>query len=915
MNNPRHVFRVFPALAVLLATGFAAVQADDLAMVTIADEAHATAAKDICGHAAGRWHNQFLVVLNENQKNALAVQRVDFQIVAENIDPAQWYVIRDMVRKPEAVRGVPGRVERLLELGGGLRLLQGTPGAAASLSETGRFTAVPLAEVSVSFVYRPAAAPSAPLDSYPEDSLATRVKQDSVYAYVTHLEGFETRYTYSSKNDDAREWIISKYQQFGYTDVTNQGFWGEIYHRNVKCVKLGTVEPNKIIVIGGHFDSINFDSDPMDFAPGADDNASGTVTAMEVARILADIPLRKTVVFYAFDAEEIGLLGSDAAAAEFENAGADIEVMYNFDMVGFTAGGDWELNIASNENYAYRDLTAATMERLTSISPHITNPGFSSDHYSFMQHGFEVVDHIETDFNNLGWHTNLDISSRMNFVYLTDVIKTAAVSLAIVANSPSPAVVSELLDYGDGARLWVSWDECLSDCDYWVRWGSVSGEATDSVLVPAGECECTVTGLQDGVRYYVSAIAVTPDGYPALYGAESSEIPYVYPRSPKGMQAEAVAGQLRLEVAWDANQEMDFAYYNLYRRVGPYGSFKRIATGLGETSFTDEDVVALVSYGYQVTAVDEDGYESEPSELVDLYPATFNGGMAVIDSYLKEVMKDPTQDHYEAWLDTVFNTAGYSLIVADSANDVVRLTNVGPYSVLYWMDDDTGTKTVAASQAMLETYSQQNTGMCISGWHTIFNWTPKTIAPGHLLYREFGVSAYDYNQSYFDFVGAHGQNGWPSTEMDRRRGMIGEWRDIAYFTLLPGAVPILTYDSKNDMPDTEGQIVGVAYESAHGKRLLFGFPFYQMTAPSATALLAKAVEYFGGSSVYEPGDLDHSGTIEIGDVMVLVDHLFVSETPLAYPDEAEMNGVPGITIGDIGFLINYLFLGGPAPVL
>ena len=915
MRNPRHVFRMIPALVFLLAVGFSAVRADDLALVTVADQVQATSAQDICGRAAGRWHNQFLVVLNENQENALTAQRVDFRIVAENIDPAEWYVIRDLTRRPQVEREAPSKAERLLELGGGLHLLQGTPGAAASLSETGRFVTIPLAQLSVPFVYRPVAVPSALLDSYPEDSLATRVEQDSIYAYDTHLENFGTRYVNSPLNDDAHDWIISKYQQFGYADVTSQPFGiGSQYH-NVKCVKLGTTEPNKIIVIGGHFDSINLENDPMVFAPGADDNASGTVTAMEVARILADIPLRKTVIFYAFDAEEIGLVGSDAAAAAFQNADADIEIMYNFDMVGFTESGGWELDIASNENYAYRDLTAATMERLTSISPHITNPGYSSDHYSFMQHGYEVVDHIETDFNDAGWHTDLDISSRMNFPYMTEVVKTAAVSLAIVANAPSPATISEILDYGDGERLLASWDNCQSDCAYWVRWGSESGEPTDSVLVPAGQCECTLTGLQDGVRYYVSALAVAPGGNAALFGAESSEIPYIYPRSPKGMQAEAVAGQLQLDVQWDPNPEMDFAYYNVYRRVGPYGTYKQVATGLTETSFTDEDVIALVSYGYEVTAVDQDGHESEPSSLANLYPATFNGGMAVIDSYLKEVMKDPTQDHYEAWLDTVFNTVGYSLIVADSADDVVRLTNVGPYSVLYWMDDDTSTKTIAASQAMLETYSQQNTGMCIAGWQTIYWWTPKTISSSHLLYREFGVNAYDYKSAYFDFVGAHGQNGWPSIEMDRTRGMIGEWRDIAFFTLLPGAVPIMTYDSKIDHPDTEGKVVGVAYESAHGKRLLFGFPFYQMTPASASALLAKADEYFGRTTVYEPGDLDHSGAIEIGDIMVLIDFLFISETPLAYPDEAEMNGAPGITIGDISVLISYLFLNGPAPGL
>jgi len=46
----------------------------------------------------------------------------------------------------------------------------------------------------------------------------------------------------------------------------------------------------------------------------------------------------------------------------------------------------------------------------------------------------------------------------------------------------------------------------------------------------------------------------------------------------------------------------------------------------------------------------------------------------------------------------------------------------------------------------------------------------------------------------------------------------------------------------------------------------------------------------------------------------LLDHLFISRQPLAYPELADMDRRPGVSIGDVMVLINYLFRGGPAPV-
>jgi hypothetical protein len=222
------------------------------------------------------------------------------------------------------------------------------------------------------------------------------------------------------------------------------------------------------------------------------------------------------------------------------------------------------------------------------------------------------------------------------------------------------------------------------------------------------------------------------------------------------------------------------------------------------------------------------------------------------------------------------------------------------------------TKNIAASNAALDEYSKHGTNMLISGYRTWFDWAARTVPTSHLLYREFGLVSYEYT-SYFDFIGAVGVNGWPSVQIDRTRGM-REWRDISKLAGRAGSQVILTFDSEMDLPDWEGKPVGIIYSTANGKRVLLSFPLYYLTPSSATALMAKVFEYFAVVNEFDRGDLDHSGTIDIADIAILIDHLFINMEPLLYPEEADVDGRAGVSIGDIFYLINYLFIGGPSPV-
>lgn len=103
---------------------------------------------------------------------------------------------------------------------------------------------------------------------------------------------------------------------------------------------------NEIVVIGAHMDHIGYGpsmsrSRIQKVHPGADDNASGTVALIQMAKSFAKIKNpKRTIVFIAFSAEEMGLIGSRFYCDNplFPEDQPDISkhiFMLNMDMVGY----------------------------------------------------------------------------------------------------------------------------------------------------------------------------------------------------------------------------------------------------------------------------------------------------------------------------------------------------------------------------------------------------------------------------------------------------------------------------------------------------------------------------------------------------------------------------------------------------
>ena len=169
------------------------------------------------------------------------------------------------------------------------------------------------------------------------------------------------------------------------------------------------------IVLGGHYDGV-----PA--GPGANDNASGTATVIEIARAMAADGTFDNVCFVLFGSEEIGLLGSEFYVGSLSaDELAALKAMLNFDMLA--VGDEWPL-IGSNEV-----VTVAAQEADELSIPHTARSnipsGSGSDHAPFLRRGVPAM--VFNCFCDPNYHTADD---RFEFVQEKRLAEAGAIGLA-----------------------------------------------------------------------------------------------------------------------------------------------------------------------------------------------------------------------------------------------------------------------------------------------------------------------------------------------------------------------------------------------------------------------------------------------------------------------------------------------------
>jgi hypothetical protein len=339
-----------------------------------------------------------------------------------------------------------------------------------------------------------------------------------------------TAYTITTRNLLETESLLMAtryvYEQFSETglDVTYHEYeWGDYRWRNVVAEKRGLVDAGEIYLITAHLD----DMPEGPLAPGADDNASGSVAVMMAARLLATHSFAYTVRFVLFTGEEYGLLGSDAYAADCAARGERIRGAINLDMIGYNIGRPvYDVYALSGDDPGapesrhlaelFSDVTALydldLVPRSMAIDFYPLVGG--SDQWSFLDRGYPAI-LVSENFSggefNPHYHQISDTLSILDLDYCADLTRASIATMAHLAQVLPSDDVGRL----SGVVYDRATDQPISDTTvaaFWPTYHYTFTALTDaggiySMSLPAGGY--ALAALPPYPEYYPAAVTVT----------------------------------------------------------------------------------------------------------------------------------------------------------------------------------------------------------------------------------------------------------------------------------------------------------------------------------------------------------------------------------------------------------------------
>lgn len=284
--------------------------------------------------------------------------------------------------------------------------------------------------------------------------------QRRMRAHVDMLAGRigERNYMKLRALDSAATYIKMTLDSMGYATQEQSYVAGTATYRNIEATQSGRTRPNEIVVVGGHYDSVYG-------SPGADDNASGTAAVLELARLLKDRPMDRTVRFVAFVNEEPPFfftedMGSLRYARAARARGDNIVAMLSMESMGYYSDQPGSQRyppilgsfypdrgnfIGVVGNVGSRSLVRrvvgdfrqfASFPSAGSAAPKQI-PGVSwSDQWSFWKVGYDGVMITGTaPFRNKNYHERSDRPDSLNYGHMARVVDGVARSVESLASS------------------------------------------------------------------------------------------------------------------------------------------------------------------------------------------------------------------------------------------------------------------------------------------------------------------------------------------------------------------------------------------------------------------------------------------------------------------------------------------------
>ncbi|MDN3493925.1 M20/M25/M40 family metallo-hydrolase [Winogradskyella bathintestinalis] len=207
---------------------------------------------------------------------------------------------------------------------------------------------------------------------------------------------------------------------------------------------------NEHIILGGHYDHIGVGKivDGDSIANGANDDASGTIAAMEIGKYFAQTKSNKrSILITLYDAEELGLKGSAHLAERLKNEGLNAYTMINFEMIGVPRTENETMSYMSGyerSNFA-ETLNKYAGEEVVGYFPKAKEFGLfmRSDNFPFFKELNMPAHAISTfDFTNYDFYHHVDDEvDKMDYQHMANFINKIIPALEGMMNAPTKEVV------------------------------------------------------------------------------------------------------------------------------------------------------------------------------------------------------------------------------------------------------------------------------------------------------------------------------------------------------------------------------------------------------------------------------------------------------------------------------------------
>jgi leucyl aminopeptidase len=273
-------------------------------------------------------------------------------------------------------------------------------------------------------------------------SMLAEVSADNISQSIREISSIHTRFHGAATGQAFPSTLKQKYETLaaGRDDVSVELFdHGSKTSQDSVVVRiLGKSKPDEIVLLGSHIDSVNWNSGSSGRAPGADDNASGTATNLEVFRVLMASGVRpeRTIEIHGYAAEEIGLVGSQDMAQKYKAAGKNVITMVQHDMNLYKAEGapDKIWFVTNNSVEAFNNALGSMIDRYIGVQwGKKSLSGGDSDHTSWKRQGFVTSFPFEDPSGyNRAIHTSND--SLETAGAMTQVAAFAKLGLAYLAH-------------------------------------------------------------------------------------------------------------------------------------------------------------------------------------------------------------------------------------------------------------------------------------------------------------------------------------------------------------------------------------------------------------------------------------------------------------------------------------------------